>query len=49
MAKTSYNERSWAIDLISEINAYSSAKNKTIDRAGGETTMFFCMDVIVKF
>ncbi|EKD28231.1 MAG: Restriction endonuclease BseMII [uncultured bacterium] len=39
MAKTSYNERSWAIDLISEINAYSSAKNKTIDRAGGETTI----------
>lgn len=39
MAKITYNERSWAIDLITEINLYASKKNKTICRAGGETTI----------
>ncbi|MFA6925259.1 MAG: N-6 DNA methylase [Bacteroidales bacterium] len=39
MTKISYNERSWAIDLITEINLYVSKNNKTINRAGGETTI----------
>lgn len=39
MIKISYNERSWAIDIITEINIYASKNNKTIDRAGGETTI----------
>lgn len=39
MVKISYNERSWAIDLITEINLYTSKNNKTIDRAGGEATI----------
>ncbi len=39
MTKISYNERSWAIDLITEINLYTSKNNKTINRAGGETTI----------
>lgn len=39
MAKISYNERSWAIDLISEINSYSLGIDKTINKAGGETTI----------
>lgn len=34
-----YNERSWAIDLISSINHYLDNKNLTIKRAGGEQTI----------
>ncbi len=37
--KITYNERSWAIDLISEINLFTSKNDKTIYRAGGETTI----------
>lgn len=36
---TSYNERSWAIDLISEINRYVSSLSRPIRRAGGERTL----------
>lgn len=39
MTKISYNERSWAIDLITEINLFASNNNKTIHRAGGEKTI----------
>lgn len=34
-----YNERSWAIDLISKINNYTERKRKSIVRAGGELTL----------
>ena len=34
--RTSYNERAWAIDLISEINRLSAVHSRTIQRAGGE-------------
>ena len=34
-----YNERSWAIDVISEINIYSATRNRAIVRAGGEHTV----------
>ena len=34
-----YNERSWAIDVISEINSYSANRNRAIVRAGGEHTV----------
>lgn len=34
-----YNERSWAIDVISEINSYSASRNRAIVRAGGEHTV----------
>ena len=34
-----YNERSWAIDLISEINSYVSNNGLLIKRAGGELTL----------
>lgn len=34
-----YNERSWAIDIISEINLLSASMNKPIKRAGGENTL----------
>ncbi len=34
-----YNERAWAIDIISEINRYSSQRSKPITRAGGENTI----------
>ncbi|WP_242929026.1 N-6 DNA methylase [Pontibacter vulgaris] len=37
--KNNYNERSWAIDVISEINRISGAQKKTIKRAGGERTL----------
>lgn len=37
--KTTYNERSWAIDLISEINIYASKNKLTIKKAGGERTI----------
>ncbi|MCS6267404.1 MAG: N-6 DNA methylase [Vampirovibrio sp.] len=33
------NERSWAIDVISEINAYSKGRSKSIVRAGGESSL----------
>jgi len=36
MAKVTYNERSWAIDVISEINIYLSNKDLHIKSAGGE-------------
>lgn len=34
-----YNERAWAIDLISEINKWASNRNVIIKRAGGESTV----------
>lgn len=34
-----YNERAWAIDLISEINKWSSARDVLIKRASGESTL----------
>lgn len=34
-----YNERSWAIDVISEINLICRNKNIAIKRAGGESTL----------
>jgi hypothetical protein len=37
--KVTYNERSWAIDLISEINNYLSLRDRKIKRAGGEMTV----------
>ncbi|MFZ5641683.1 MAG: N-6 DNA methylase [Bacillota bacterium] len=37
--KTAYNERSWAIDVISEINKYASQTDRKIKRAGGEFTV----------
>ena len=39
MGKLVYNERSWAIDLISEINKWCSTRNIVINRAGGESTL----------
>ncbi|SFV50483.1 Putative type IIS restriction /modification enzyme, N-terminal half [hydrothermal vent metagenome] len=39
MSKITYNERSWAIDIISEIALFSSKVNKPIKRAGGESTI----------
>ncbi|PIZ64893.1 hypothetical protein COY14_03635 [Candidatus Roizmanbacteria bacterium CG_4_10_14_0_2_um_filter_36_9] len=39
MTKITYNERSWAIDIITEINLFTSKNDKTIYRAGGETTI----------
>jgi len=39
VSKVTYNERSWAIDIITEITLYSSKLNKPIKRAGGETTI----------
>jgi len=35
----SYNERSWAIDLIGHIKAVTSSQNRTIKDAGGEQTV----------
>lgn len=34
-----YNERSWAIDLISKINAYAGSRRRAIKRAGGEVSL----------
>ena len=34
-----YNERAWAIDVISEINNYCGARSRAIVRAGGEYTV----------
>lgn len=39
MVRLVENERSWAIDLISEINNYLSSVSLNIKRAGGETTI----------
>jgi len=39
MAKINYNERSWAIDVISEINLYLAKKSWNIKSAGGESTI----------
>jgi len=36
MENLKYNERSWAIDIISEINSFVGDRNLTIKRAGGE-------------
>ena len=37
--KLQYNERAWAIDLISHINGVLSTGNMTIKRASGEHTL----------
>ena len=34
-----YNERSWAMDLVSHINEFLSNQNRPIKRAGGEQTI----------
>lgn len=34
--RATYNERAWAVDLISEINRLSAAYSRMIQRAGGE-------------
>ena len=39
MTSPKYNERAWAIDVISEINAYCSQHIRAIKRAGGEYTI----------
>ena len=39
MIHLNYNERSWAIDVISEINLYLANKSKKIKGAGGENTI----------
>lgn len=39
MSGLSYNERAWAIDLISAINLYTTKKKLNIVRAGGENTL----------
>jgi len=39
MAKVRYNERSWAIDVISEINIYLTNKSWHFKSAGGESTI----------
>ena len=39
MAKVTYNERSWAIDVISEINIYLTNKSWHFKAAGGESTI----------
>jgi hypothetical protein len=39
MAKINYNERSWAIDVISEINLYLANKSWHFKSAGGESTI----------
>lgn len=39
MAKINYNERSWAIDVISEINSFVSNKSWHFKGASGETTI----------
>jgi len=36
MAKVTLNERSWAIDVISEINLIVTGKKRNIRHAGGE-------------
>ncbi len=39
MVKVNYNERSWAIDVISEINLFLSNKSWHFKSAGGENTI----------
>lgn len=39
MIMPGYNERAWAIDVISEINRYSAKRSRAIVRAGGEHTV----------
>ncbi|MBP7433379.1 SAM-dependent DNA methyltransferase [bacterium] len=39
MARVTYNERSWAIDVISEINLYLSNRSWNFKCAGGESTI----------
>src|SRR5690606_707383 len=39
MAKINYNERSWAIDVISEINLFLANKRWHFKSAGGESTI----------
>ncbi|MEM8523383.1 MAG: N-6 DNA methylase [Bacteroidota bacterium] len=39
MAKITYNERSWAIDVISEINVFLTKKSWHFKSAGGENTI----------
>ena len=39
MPNVGYNERSWAIDLISDINLWANNKEVSIKRAGGENTV----------
>lgn len=39
MSKLRYNERSWAIDIISEINLFCANTNKPIKSASGELTV----------
>ncbi len=39
MVQINYNERSWAIDLISDINLWTKDKQVLIKRAGGESTL----------
>jgi len=39
MAKVTYNERSWAIDVISEINLHIQNKSWHFKGAGGESTI----------
>ncbi|TBO42251.1 HsdM family class I SAM-dependent methyltransferase [Pedobacter kyonggii] len=39
MAKANLNERSWAIDVISEINLIVRKRNRNIRHAGGERTI----------
>lgn len=38
-AKPRYNERAWAIDVITEINSYCATLSRPIMRAGGEYTV----------
>ena len=39
MPQINYNERSWAIDVISEINLYLTNKSWHVKSAGGENTI----------
>lgn len=39
MSKITYNERSWAIDIITEINSYLANKSWHFKSAGGESTI----------
>ena len=41
MARINYNERSWAIDVISEINLYLTNKSWHFKGAGGENTISY--------
>lgn len=41
MARINYNERSWAIDVISEINLFLSNKSWHFKAAGGESTISY--------